>query len=64
MLASYLKHWFKLVNEGQMFQSGELKKKNIQTLEALDWLRRSFCSKIFEYFLRSFLIICNGTHVE
>lgn len=28
-----------------------------QTLEALDWLRRSFCSKILEYFLRSFLII-------
>lgn len=28
-----------------------------QTLEALDWLRRSFCSKILEYFFRSFLII-------
>jgi hypothetical protein len=26
------------------------------TLEALDWLRRSFCSKILEYFFRSFLI--------
>lgn len=32
------------------------KKPNL-TLEALDWLRRSFCSKILEYFLRSFLII-------
>lgn len=30
-------------------------------MEALDWLRRSFCSKIFEYFLRSFLIIWEVT---
>lgn len=26
------------------------------TFEALDWLKRSFCSKILEYFFRSFLI--------
>lgn len=29
------------------------------TFEALDWLKRSFCSKILEYFFRSFLICWN-----
>lgn len=38
-------------------QNWLLKINTGQTLEALDWLRRSFCSKILEYFLRSFLII-------
>lgn len=29
------------------------------TLEAFDWLRRSFCSNILEYLFRSFLICCS-----
>lgn len=42
-------------------EESEIAKNKHQTLEALDWLRRSFCSKIFEYFLRSFLIIWEVT---
>lgn len=47
----------KILKGPKQFQTNYLKKRTGQTLEALDWLRRSFCSKIFEYFLRSFLII-------
>lgn len=47
----------KILKGPKQFQTIYLKKRTGQTLEALDWLRRSFCSKIFEYFLRSFLII-------
>lgn len=39
-------------------------KNQTQTLEALDWLRRSFCSKILEYFFRSFLIFCSRTEIK
>lgn len=53
-----------LLNKKQLQHKLKIEKNQTQTLEALDWLRRSFCSKILEYFFRSFLIFCSRTEIK
>lgn len=53
-----------LLNKKQLQHKLKIEKNQTQTLEALDWLRRSFCSKILEYFFRSFLIFCSRTEIQ